>query len=206
VTTPKAADTLPEKRARRRRPTDTRDRLLTAVDELLAERGWTACTLQAVARRAGLTTGAVYSTFGSRGALLAAAMLRRVDTAGSLSPDEPDLATAVVSYARTYYAITETPDGIQLVTTQLDLLRLAHTDAPLAEAVREGYEQLMERLVADLEARGAAVPGVTTVELAQRLVGVLQGLTLHKIAHLGDLTEQTFVDAALAAVGIARPT
>ena len=198
MTTPEptvAADRAP------RRRTDTRDRLLGAVDELLAERGWTACTLQAVARRAGLTTGAVYSTFGSRGALLAASMLRRVDSAASLPPDEPDLARAVATYARTYYATTETAEGIQLVTTQLDLLRLAHTDEPLSEALREGYEQLLERLVADLDARGAAVPGVTSVELAQRLVGVLQGLTLHKIAHLGDITERTFVDAALAAVG-----
>lgn len=205
MTTPVATNDLTAVRARPRCRPETRDRLLTAVDELLAEHGWAACTLQAVARRAGLTTGAVYSTFGSRGALVAASILRRVDRGASLPDDEPDLAAAVGAFARTYYAMTETADGIQLVRTQLDLLRLAHTDLPLSEALRDGYEQLMDRLVVDLESRGAAVPGVTCVELAQRLVGVLQGLTLHKIAHLGDLTEQTFIDAALAAVGIARP-
>src|SRR3982751_1595737 len=92
--------------ARLRGRTSTRERLLQAVDELHAERGWTACSLQAVARRAGLTTGAVYSTFGSRGALLAAWMVRRVEDQG-LPEDEPDLRRAVEAFARGYYHSTQ---------------------------------------------------------------------------------------------------
>src|SRR3954471_10591191 len=155
--------------ARPRGRADTRERLLVAVGELRAERGWTACSLQAVARRAGLTTGAVYSTFGSRGALLAAWMVRRVENYG-MPADEPDLHRAVAAFARGYYESGQTADGIQLVTMQLDLVRLAATDQPPSQAPGEGFEQLLDELVVGLDARGARVDGLTTTQLARRLV------------------------------------
>ncbi|MCW2545508.1 MAG: hypothetical protein JWM40_3060 [Frankiales bacterium] len=179
---------------------DTRERLLDAVTALRSERGWAACTLQAVARHAGLTTGAVYSTFGSRGALLAAWMVRRVETFG-LPDDEPGLEGAVTAFARGYWQQTQDPEGIELVTMQLDLVRLGATDPLLAEALREGFDQLLSGLITGLEARGASVPNLTRPQVARRMVGVLQGLLMQHIGFSADVTEQDFVDAALAAVG-----
>ena len=190
----------PATAARLRGRPGTRERLLEAVGELRAERGWAACSLQAVARRAGLTTGAVYSTFGSRGALLAAWMVHRVERHG-LPDDEPDLAGAVAAFARDHYASTQDPEGLELITMQLDLVRLAATDPPLAEALHEGYEQLMEGLVAGLGARGAHVDGLTTLDLARRLVAVMSGLVIQTVGFSAALTEQDFVDAALAVLG-----
>jgi AcrR family transcriptional regulator len=195
--------TEPMKASRPRGRQDTRERLLHAVGELRAERGWAACSLQAVARRAGLTTGAVYSTFGSRGALRAAWMVRRVENYG-LPAGEPDLPRAVAAFARGYYAQTQSAEGLELVTMQLDLVRLAATDPPLAEALREGFEQLLDALVAGLDARGADPAGLTTAQGAHRLVGVLQGLLIQKVAFSADVTQDDFVDAALAAIGAPR--
>jgi AcrR family transcriptional regulator len=192
--------TQPSSASRPRGRADTRERLLQAVGELRDERGWTACSLQAVARRAGLTTGAVYSTFGSRGALLAAWMVRRVERFG-LPRDESDLTDAVAAFARGYYSQTQSAEGLELVTMQLDLVRLAATDPPLAEALREGFEQLLDELIAGLEARGAEAAGLTTAQLARRLVGVLQGLLIQKIGFAAPVSEQDFIDAALAAIG-----
>jgi AcrR family transcriptional regulator len=58
-------------------PTDvsTRDRLLEAAYELLAARGYQATTVQAVAQRAGLTTGAIYANFGGKQDLMVHAVL-----------------------------------------------------------------------------------------------------------------------------------
>jgi len=53
----------------------TRDRLLVAAYELLIINGYQATTLQAVARRAGLTTGAIYAHFGGKQELMAHAVL-----------------------------------------------------------------------------------------------------------------------------------
>jgi AcrR family transcriptional regulator len=194
--------TEPARASRPRGRPDTRERLLQAVGELREERGWAACSLQAVARRAGLTTGAVYSTFGSRGALLAAWMVRRVESYG-LPADEPDLVRAVAAFARGYYASAQDAEGIELVTMQLDLVRLAGTDEPLAEALREGFQQLLHELVVGLDGRGVQTEGITTVQLARRLVGVLQGLLIQKIGFAAPVTEQDFIDAALDVIGSA---
>lgn len=182
----------------------TRLKLLEAVDELQAERGWTACTLQAITRRAGLTTGAVYSTFGSRGALLAAAMVRRSEGFAGLPAGEHDLVEAVAAYARLYWVTTEHAAGVELFTMQLDLIRLAHDDEALAEALREGYDMLLHRLVKDLEALGREAAEPSPVEVARRLVGVLQGLTIQKLAFGAAPSEESFVEAALAVVGLRR--
>lgn len=51
----------------------TRERLVTAATEVFMREGYHAATLRDVAARAGLTTGAVYSRFGSKGDLFLAA-------------------------------------------------------------------------------------------------------------------------------------
>jgi AcrR family transcriptional regulator len=182
----------------------TREALLEAVDALVSERGWSECSLQAVARRAGLTTGAVYSTFGSRGALLAASMVRRIEADAGLLADEPDLQRAITVFARKHHTATQVPEGVHLVLAQLDLVRLGSTDAGVAAALRLAHERLLDALTADVVARSDIQAGPAR-ELAQRLVGVLQGLTLQQIAFGGDLSERVFVDAATNAMGLAAP-
>src|SRR5688500_11530393 len=55
----------------------TRLRLLDAAYELLIRDGYHATTLQGVARRAGLTTGAIYGHFANKQELMASAVLAR---------------------------------------------------------------------------------------------------------------------------------
>jgi AcrR family transcriptional regulator len=59
-------------RGRGATPSVTRQRLLVAAMSEVSERGMAGASLDAIAARAGLTKGAVYSTFGSRGDLLLA--------------------------------------------------------------------------------------------------------------------------------------
>lgn len=184
--------------ALRGRPT-TRQALLDAVDELTAERGWSACSLQAVARRAGLTTGAVYSTFGSRAALLVAAMLRRTEGMAGLPADDPDLPSAVASYARSYWAATRDEQGRNLLTAQLDLLRVAAAEPELGEALARAHTELLEAMAGQLAGRG--VPGDTLV-LVRRMIASLQGLALQQFAFGSDIPAEEFVAAAQTAVGV----
>lgn len=178
----------------------TRQALLDAVDELTAERGWSACSLQAVARRAGLTTGAVYSTFGSRAALLVAAMLRRTESMAGLPADEPDLAGAVTRYARAYWAALRDEAGRNLLTAQLDLLRVAATQPELREALARAHTELLEAMAEQLTARGFTGDAAVVV---RRMVGVLQGLALQQFAFATDIPREEFVEAALVTVGVA---
>ena len=177
----------------------TRDALLDAVDELVAERGWSACSLQAVTRRAGLTTGAVYSAFGSRGALLAASVERRSADAG-MPEDEPDLERAVTAVARSYWRAGQTQEGVNLVLAQLDLLRLGFTDASVAESLHDTYTRMHAQLADDIEHRAQGALPAPALEVSQRLMGVLQGLMLQSIAFGGQIPERVFIEAALAAI------
>jgi AcrR family transcriptional regulator len=160
--------------------------------------------LQAVTRRAGLTTGAVYSTFGSRGALLAAALMRRTEDIESLPRGVADLEEAVMAYVRGWWAALQAPLGPQLLTLQLDLMRLASTDPQLAEALAAHFDRVLHRLADDLAARGAATVGPPAMQLAQRLLAVLQGLVLQEVAMGSRKSEDEFVALSLAAIGLPR--
>jgi len=69
----------------RRNPAATRRALLDATLSLLAERGESGVRVTEVARRAGTTTGAIYSHFRDRAELLAAAYVDKFE--GELSND-----------------------------------------------------------------------------------------------------------------------
>jgi len=58
----------------------TRARLLTAAYDLLVRDGYQATTVQAVARRAGMTTGAIYANFANKQELMALAVLDNWNT------------------------------------------------------------------------------------------------------------------------------
>src|SRR5262245_28639930 len=70
---------------RRPRRQDVRRRLLTAASELFLEKGYLDSSLDDIARRAGLSKGAVYSNFASKqeifGVLLADHMAERREVA-----------------------------------------------------------------------------------------------------------------------------
>lgn len=183
----------------------TREALLDAVDALSAEQGWGSCSLKAVATRAGLTTGAVYSTFGSRGALLVEAMVRRTPTLATLSPDALDLATAVSSYAREYFTLATGEEGEALVLGQLELLQVSARDRNLMESMRHSYNHYIETLARDLESRAPDGLPASAREIAHRLLATLQGLTLQRCTFGPTVDEEMFVGAALNAVGLEPP-
>ncbi len=68
-------------------PTDaletTRDRLLAAATDVFSERGYDGAGVQEIARRAGLTTGAIYANFSGKAELL-------LEAIGARSADELD--------------------------------------------------------------------------------------------------------------------
>jgi AcrR family transcriptional regulator len=59
---------------------DTRQRLLDAAADVFAERGYEGATLADIARRAGFTTGAIYSRFRDKAELLLAVVERILES------------------------------------------------------------------------------------------------------------------------------
>src|SRR5947209_16004196 len=92
-------------------PRDTRDRLLTEAANVFAERGYDGARVQEIARRAGLTTGAIYRNFADKSDLLLAAIDRSAqrlvqvlsdarDTGSGSGRVLTDLVTGVVAPQR----------------------------------------------------------------------------------------------------------
>ena len=80
-----------------------RDAMLDAAEELAGEGGVKAVTIRAVAERAGISNGAIYHAFGSRGGLVGRAWVRAARRFLALQKQsvdaEPDPVRAVVAAA-----------------------------------------------------------------------------------------------------------
>lgn len=73
-------------------PPDTRERLLAAATEVFVEKGYAGTRVAEIARRAGLTTGAIYGNFGSKADLLTEALAHGCSTQHRLFLDVLALA------------------------------------------------------------------------------------------------------------------
>ncbi|UEM19292.1 TetR/AcrR family transcriptional regulator [Skermanella mucosa] len=101
-----------ETRTRRRQPEVTQQRLLEVAGELVGEAGVAALTIEAVAKRAGVSKGGLLHHFPSKQALLAAMVETMAErfarTADGIAAQDPDLrGRSARAYVRT--AVSE-PD------------------------------------------------------------------------------------------------
>src|ERR1700722_5750355 len=134
----------------RKRPV-TRGRVLAAAAAVVAEKGFQRASLDEIAARAGLTKGAVYSSFASKDELFLALMQDQpLQLAPKLEPGMMreayfhalgEAAAALLPEARTHgalfaefflYALTHEPMRERLVATYEDQSRSAVTASPLA--------------------------------------------------------------------------
>lgn len=111
-------------------PSDsTRQRLLDAATEVFLEKGYEATRVAEIARRAGLTTGAIYGNFASKADLLTAALASVVDTALAASAD--DLARLMEALPDDYKTSEDdVRAALELMTVGCVVLRGLGRDLP----------------------------------------------------------------------------
>ncbi|MCX7620292.1 MAG: TetR/AcrR family transcriptional regulator, partial [Acidimicrobiales bacterium] len=138
------------------RTDETARRLLAAAAEVFAERGYDGAGVAEIARRAGLTTGAIYSRFAGKAELL-------VEALRQCTPDEFDQLFAEHGFDGQAKAILRTV-GSHLVTREADELQAllleafvaARRDPDVAALLREQFDERRARLAALLDAGKAA--------------------------------------------------
>ncbi|MFG2128992.1 TetR/AcrR family transcriptional regulator [Streptomyces sp. NPDC048751] len=179
--------------------------LLDAAFQVVSRDGYRA-KLDEIAERADLTTGAIYSLFGSKNGLVVALVADYLrpyyEEIEQAVPPGLDLLEAVDAFARYYRRSCDAPDALSGLSLQITLLDMALHDpelgAQLATSVRSQETHLIE-LFAGRSHNGRVV----TPQQAQRLttalralfVGLSQGVTLG-LASGAD--EQYFADTARA--------
>ncbi|MCW4457153.1 TetR/AcrR family transcriptional regulator [Microbacterium sp. MPKO10] len=157
-----------------------REALITAARALLARDG-SAVRLEDIVERAGLTTGAVYSLFGSKGGLLvetvADFLAPHYDEIDAAVPPDADLSEAVASIARHIRRTCDEPDARNSLQFQMTVHDVALRDEGLGRRLAASVADQEERLVAVLSGRGFAGARVTERQ-ARRLVPALRAVLL----------------------------
>ena len=126
-----------------------RERLLDAVDELLADRDWASVTMADIARGAGVSRQTLYNEFGSRQEFAQAYVLREADRFLSAAED----------------AIAEHPDDPRAaLAAAFTGFLAAAADNALVRTIVAGDPG--SGLLALVTTRGALVVGAATVRLA----------------------------------------
>lgn len=179
--------------------------LLDAAFQVVSRDGYRA-KLDEIAERAGLTTGAIYSLFGSKSGLVVALVtdyLRpHYEEIEQAIRADMDLLEAVDAFARYYRRSCDAPDALSGLSLQITLLDMALHDPELGSRLAASVRTHESHLIALFTGRSHN-GNVVTSHQAQRLatalralfVGLSQGVMLG-FAHGAD--EQYFADAACA--------
>jgi TetR/AcrR family transcriptional repressor of nem operon len=115
----------------------TRDRLIEAAAALIAEEGYDRAGVQAIARRAGLTNGAVYANFRDKAELLCEAVKVHLDCIfGRIEKARLDGTSAaqVLEYLIQNPALNSPPRDRRLLT---EAMAVARRNSDVASPVRE---------------------------------------------------------------------
>ncbi|WP_026162932.1 TetR family transcriptional regulator [Kribbella catacumbae] len=165
--TPKAAA---KSRTPGRRPggPDTRGEILRAARESFAHKGFTATSMRAVAREAGVDAALVHHYFDSKDALFIEAMALPIDprqvAAHVLSGPPEELGRRIITV---FLGVWESPDGQQRMKA---ILRSVVSSDEVARLMREGISQLILTPVA--EALGVPDAQFRVSLVATQLIGM----------------------------------
>lgn len=186
--------------------------LLDAAFQLVSRDGHRA-KLEEIAELAGLTTGAIYSLFGSKNDLVVAVVadyLRpQYDEIEQVLTADMDLPAAVDAFARHYRRSCDAPDARAGLSLQITLLDMALHDPKLGSRLADSVGAQESRLIALFSGRshrGQAVSPAQAQRLATALRALLVGLGQGVVLGLAqDADDQYFADAALALTGLVTP-
>ena len=164
----------------------SREALLSAAIELIADGGYNATGVDAIARRSGVMKSALYWHFGSKEGLLVAALERSAaewvaELEQSMVPDAAPGARLRDLVDRVQGLFVERPDRIRLLMSAL----IERGDSN--EEVRKGVARILEQIQAAI-ARGihAALPPIPEARVA--------GLAELILAALAGAFVETFAD------------
>jgi AcrR family transcriptional regulator len=166
-----------------------RERLLDAVDDLLADRDWASVTMADIARGAGVSRQTLYNEFGSRQEFAQAYVLREADRFLSAAED------AIADHA---------DDPEAALTAAFSGFLAAAAENPLVRAIVSGDPG--SGLLALVTTRGALVVGAATVRLAACFVATWPQLPERAARNVAECTTRLAISHALLPTGPADRT
>jgi AcrR family transcriptional regulator len=184
----------------------SRERLLTAAIDLIAEAGWGGVTTRAVAERAGVNQALVHYYYRSVPGLLREAayaamsatfepMMRRL-----VEPGDP-LAAVHGAFTGLMEIDPGAPESRAVVEATVQAVRDPELGAQVRHMLAVARQELGQRLAA-AQAEGHLAASAEPAALAAALAGLLDGLALHRLID-PDLDVRGASAAVLALLGVA---
>jgi AcrR family transcriptional regulator len=182
----------------------SRERIIAAVLGIMAEHGYAGCSVAAVAERAGMATGSVYSHFPTKASLFAEvfriASQREVDAVSRAAALEASMGDRIT-------AVIETFAGRALKSPRLAYALLAEPVDPAVDAERLVFRRAYAQVIAGHVAEGVAsgeLPAQDAELTATALVGALAEAMVGPLAAgvAGPLTIPGLIIFAHRALGV----
>lgn len=198
------------------------DTLLDAAENLAATAGPTAVTVRAVSDVTGVSNGAIYHAFGSRGGLVGSAWLRaaqrflalqrsRVDDAlGNPSPSCAVDAVVAAAEVPAIFALDYPQSALLLLTVRRDELLGADVPTDIAEQLTQLDRALVELFIRLSTALWGRKDGRAVEAIEACVVGLPTGLLIHPAKRadgwrVPDAAARARLDAAVRAVLLLDP-
>lgn len=139
----------------------TKDRIVAAARKLMADRGWAATTIDAIAEEAGVATPTVYAAFGNKRSIVDAmrqAMMRdsKIPELMAQAAAEPDAATRLHVWAKLIRQQMET--SFDVISIHRQAARADPVFAAEYRKVLDNRARTFADFIADL--RGGLGPGM----------------------------------------------
>jgi AcrR family transcriptional regulator len=174
----------------------TKAALIEAFWSLVDELGFSAATLEAVAQRAGMSRGAIYSNFASRADLLFAAAGERGLKIDRDFSQPGTLDEQLRGFAKGLAETLPNAPGTQRWHAEL-LLHIA-TQPALKEQVAAGFGALFQAMAAQLEAQHRDELAISAGSLALAIQSLTMGLVYQAILSPEAVTEGAVLEAFAA--------
>ena len=164
----------------------TRAALAAAALEVVAEKGFAAASLDEIAARAGMTKGAVYSNFRSKGELLLAAMQSGGFSLQSRLPADATLRERLEEMAQNTVELVHRARNEARFLMEFQLFALGDPD--LRAEVARMYAEVFAGGAAFFETMEGVKPGIAPHHLAVAIQSMVLGLTMQSIMSPDEVT------------------
>ena len=158
---------------------DTKDRIISAAEQLFAERGFAGTSLRGVTSEAGVNLAAVHYHFGTKEALLQAVFDRRIGPVNQqrlerldaleagAGVDGPELEGIIEAFLAPVMALKRDLEGEGMVWSRF-IGRVYSEPLEIVETmIRDHFDEVGRRFVAALS---VALPGLSEEEIGERLL------------------------------------
>lgn len=171
----------------------TRQALIAAALQVIGERGFAGASLEAIARRAGVTRGSIYSNFEDRDALLVAAAISQGMTLDRDFSAEMPLGAQLRRFAENLLDQLPMASGGGGMVIEYQLY--AMSQPKLREQLANTYQAMFQKMAGRLADQYEGQLAITAHTLALAVQALAMGLTWQFMLTPGEVRREDVIEA-----------